>query len=192
MADTFARSHGRPEAYRVSASGDDAEPVMLTDQDHDTKTTEANQTASSGEGTPNRQRADTVGGTHDMGMRGSAVAGRAAHRQKGPDTRSGRYPSNFRYCSRDMPGSFNPRSTNAKSRFAPRAASLSGIEIHRCGVVSGTASNGLFQATALRWQGFTPTTTYALLSTTRWTYTDGCGPVSSLAANHRHANTAWI
>ena len=43
---------------------------MLTDQDDDTKTTEANQTASSAVGTPNDQIADTVAGTLDVGMRG--------------------------------------------------------------------------------------------------------------------------
>ena len=89
-AEIFARSHGRPHVYRVSESGDDAEPVSLTDQDDDTKTTHPNLTASSGEGTLNRQRVHTVGGTHDAGMRGSAVAGRTAPRRKGPDALSGR------------------------------------------------------------------------------------------------------
>ena len=90
MADTFARSHCRPEVYSVSASGDDAEPGMWTDQDDDTKTTEANLTASSAEGTPNDPIADTVAGTLDVGMRGSARAGRAAYRPKDPDTLFGR------------------------------------------------------------------------------------------------------
>ena len=90
VADTFVRSHSRPEVYSVRASGDDAEPGMFTDQDDETQTIQANPSTSSSEGTANDQRADTVAGTLDVGMRGSAGAGRAAQRPKGPDTLSGR------------------------------------------------------------------------------------------------------
>jgi hypothetical protein len=98
-ADTFARSHSRPDVYSVSASGDDAEPGMLTDQDDDTKTTEANLTASSDDGIPNDPIADTVAGILDVGMRGSARAGRAAYRPKGP--------------------SMNPRLSSPRVKFSP-------------------------------------------------------------------------
>ena len=76
VADTFARSHGRPDVDSVSASSDDAEPVPLTNQHDTTKTTQANPPTSSSKGSPNDEKAEKVPRRFDGRMGGLAGAGR--------------------------------------------------------------------------------------------------------------------
>ena len=83
-------SDGRQDVDSVSASGGDAEPVTLTDQDYGTKTTAANPTTSDSEGTPTHQGGTTVQTSRDSLCHGTGFLYRCEHRQFRLDDTCGR------------------------------------------------------------------------------------------------------